>query len=85
MNELYSKLNVKIAPTHAGISVGPDGGSHQMLEDISLMNVDMDNGIEAVNVNGFRLDGGTLEEIKLTSEEYEQRSADIETFRKMLY
>lgn len=33
----YSGLNVKIAPTHAGISVGPDGGSHQMLEDISLM------------------------------------------------
>ncbi len=33
----YSKLNVKIAPTHAGISVGPDGGSHQMLEDIALM------------------------------------------------
>ena len=33
----YSKLNVKICPTHAGISVGPDGGSHQMLEDISLM------------------------------------------------
>ena len=33
----YSDLNVKIAPTHAGVSVGPDGGSHQMLEDISLM------------------------------------------------
>ena len=33
----YSNLNVKLAPTHAGISVGPDGGSHQMLEDISLM------------------------------------------------
>ena len=33
----YGDLNVKIAPTHAGISVGPDGGSHQMLEDISLM------------------------------------------------
>lgn len=33
----YSNLNVKVAPTHAGISVGPDGGSHQMLEDISLM------------------------------------------------
>lgn len=33
----YSDLNVKIAPTHAGISVGPDGGSHQMLEDIALM------------------------------------------------
>ena len=33
----YSNLNVKICPTHAGISVGPDGGSHQMLEDVSLM------------------------------------------------
>ena len=33
----YSNLNVKVAPTHAGISVGPDGGSHQMLEDVSLM------------------------------------------------
>ncbi len=33
----YSGLNVKIAPTHAGISVGPDGGSHQMLEDVALM------------------------------------------------
>lgn len=33
----YSNLNVKIAPTHAGISVGPDGGSHQMLEDLALM------------------------------------------------
>ena len=33
----YSNLDVKVAPTHAGISVGPDGGSHQMLEDIALM------------------------------------------------
>lgn len=33
----YSNLNVKITPTHAGVSVGPDGGSHQMLEDIALM------------------------------------------------
>ena len=33
----YSNLDVKVAPTHAGISVGPDGGSHQMLEDVSLM------------------------------------------------
>ena len=35
----YSNLNVKIAPTHAGVSVGPDGGSHQMVEDIALMRV----------------------------------------------
>lgn len=33
----YAKLNVKIAPTHSGISVGEDGGSHQSIEDISLM------------------------------------------------
>ena len=33
----YPKLNVKIAPTHSGISVGEDGGSHQSIEDISLM------------------------------------------------
>ncbi|WP_319370110.1 transketolase family protein [uncultured Ilyobacter sp.] len=33
----YPKLNVKVAPTHAGISVGEDGGSHQSIEDIALM------------------------------------------------
>lgn len=33
----YPKLNVKICATHAGISVGEDGATHQMLEDISLM------------------------------------------------
>jgi transketolase len=35
----YSDLNVKLAPTHAGITVGPDGGSHQMIEDLALMRV----------------------------------------------
>lgn len=34
-----SQLNVKICPTHAGITVGADGATHQMLEDISLMRV----------------------------------------------
>lgn len=33
----YAGLNVKVAPTHSGVTVGPDGGSHQMLEDVSLM------------------------------------------------
>lgn len=33
----YPKLNVKIAATHAGISVGEDGATHQCCEDISLM------------------------------------------------
>ncbi len=33
----YSRLNVKIAASHAGITVGEDGGSHQSIEDIALM------------------------------------------------
>ncbi|MDQ7093058.1 transketolase C-terminal domain-containing protein [Desulfosporosinus sp. PR] len=33
----YPKLNVKIAATHAGISVGEDGGSHQAIEDVAIM------------------------------------------------
>ena len=33
----YPKLNVKICATHAGVSVGEDGATHQMLEDLSLM------------------------------------------------
>lgn len=33
----YPKLNVKIAATHAGITVGPDGGTHQAIEDIAIM------------------------------------------------
>ena len=33
----YPKANVKICATHAGVTVGEDGATHQMLEDISLM------------------------------------------------
>ena len=33
----YPQLNVKICPTHAGISLGEDGGSHQSVEDVALM------------------------------------------------
>lgn len=33
----YPKLNVKICATHAGVTVGEDGATHQMIEDISLM------------------------------------------------
>lgn len=35
----YGNLNVKICPTHAGLTVGADGASHQALEDIALMRV----------------------------------------------
>ena len=33
----YNRANVKIIATHAGLSVGPDGATHQMLEDIAMM------------------------------------------------
>ena len=33
----YPNLNVKIVATHAGVTVGEDGATHQMLEDLSLM------------------------------------------------
>lgn len=33
----YPKVNVKICATHAGVTVGEDGATHQMLEDLGLM------------------------------------------------
>ena len=39
MDIAYSKANVKIFATHGGISVGKDGASHQMIEDLALMRV----------------------------------------------
>lgn len=35
----YPKLNVKVVATHAGITVGEDGASHQSVEDIAVMRV----------------------------------------------
>jgi transketolase len=39
MDVAYSNANVKIFATHGGISVGKDGVSHQMIEDLALMRV----------------------------------------------
>ena len=35
----YTKSNVKIVGAHAGVTVGPDGATHQALEDIAIMRV----------------------------------------------
>jgi transketolase len=35
----YSQMNVKICASHCGITVGPDGATHQSLEDVALMRV----------------------------------------------
>ena len=37
MTVAYSNLNVKIAASHAGLTVGEDGATHQMMEDLGLM------------------------------------------------
>ncbi len=39
VNVCYNKANVKIAGAHTGISVGPDGATHQALEDIAITRV----------------------------------------------
>jgi len=36
-NIAYNNFNIKIVASHAGITVGPDGSSHQALEDVALM------------------------------------------------
>ncbi len=33
----YTQLNVKVVATHAGVTVGEDGGTHQAIEDIAIM------------------------------------------------
>jgi transketolase len=35
----YNNFNIKIVASHAGLTVGPDGSSHQALEDIALMRI----------------------------------------------
>lgn len=35
----YNNVNVKVAGAHAGVSVGPDGATHQAIEDIAIMRV----------------------------------------------
>jgi len=36
---IYNNFSIKIVASHAGITVGPDGASHQALEDVALMRV----------------------------------------------
>ena len=46
----YPKLNVKVCATHAGLTVGEDGASHQTVEDLSLMR-SIQEGIDAKVIN----------------------------------
>ena len=46
----YPKFNVKICCSHAGVSVGEDGGSHQAIEDIGLMRPWRSSGVRPICV-----------------------------------
>ncbi|WP_088227154.1 transketolase C-terminal domain-containing protein [Desulfosporosinus sp. FKB] len=61
----YPKLNVKIAATHAGISVGEDGGSHQAIEDVAIMRA-LPNMVVLVPA-----DGEETRQMVLAAAEYE--------------
>jgi len=55
-----NERNVKIVGSHAGVSVGPDGATHQMLEDIALMRV-LPHMSVIVPCDGVQAEKATLE------------------------
>ncbi len=55
----YNNLNVKIQGAHAGISVGPDGATHQALEDIAIMRV-LPNMKVIVPADAFQAEKATI-------------------------
>lgn len=65
----YPKLNVKICATHAGITVGEDGGSHQSVEDISLMR-SVPNMTVLVPADGIEAEKMILEAAKFNGPMY---------------
>jgi len=61
--------NVKIIGSHAGVSVGPDGATHQMLEDIALMRV-LSNMIVIVPADSIEARKATMALAKTDSPAY---------------
>ncbi len=55
----YSQANVKIVGAHAGISVGPDGATHQALEDVAMMRV-LPNLIVVVPADSVEAEKATI-------------------------
>lgn len=55
----YNNLSVKIAGHHSGLSVGPDGATHQALEDIALMRV-LPNMTVVVPADGLEAQKATM-------------------------
>ena len=65
----YSKLNVKICATHAGITVGEDGASHESIEDISIMR-SIPNMTVVVPADGIETEKVILEAAKYNGPMY---------------
>jgi len=71
----YSNLDVKIHASHAGLSVGPDGASHQILEDIALMRA-LPNMTVLVPCDLEQAKKATLEAAKLKTPVYIRTSRE---------
>jgi len=65
----YNNQPVKIAGAHAGVSVGPDGATHQALEDIALMRV-LPNMIVVVPCDSLEAQKATLAAIEISKPVY---------------
>lgn len=55
----YPRLNVKVVATHCGLSVGPDGATHQALEDIAVMRA-LPNMVVVVPCDAYEAYAATL-------------------------
>lgn len=65
----YMNLNVKIVGTHGGISVGPDGATHQALEEISLMRI-LPNMTVVVPADAIEAKKATIEAARIPGPVY---------------
>ncbi|MDD5496296.1 MAG: transketolase family protein [Candidatus Omnitrophica bacterium] len=65
----YMNLNVRIIGTHGGISVGPDGATHQALEEIALMRI-LPNMTVIVPADAVEAKKATIESVKVKGPVY---------------
>ena len=65
----YMNLNVKIVGTHGGISVGPDGATHQAIEEIALMRI-IPNMTVIVPCDALEAKRATIEAVKIKGPVY---------------
>lgn len=71
----YNNLNVKIQGAHAGIGVGPDGATHQALEDIAIMRV-LPNMTVVVPADAIQAEKATIASVEIKGPVYLRFSRD---------